>query len=954
MSLSGVITTTQQKVTGTIRGTLDPNSTGKVAPYGFIYENTVNGDAYIKQGSGSLNWNKIIAGYGIETTLTGGSGNLATANAIKVYADSLIPELNALVYKGVIDCSSNPNYPAANCGWVYEISVAGKIGGVSGKVVEVKDIILCNQDNTPTGDESLVGAYWDAIQTNIDGAVTGPASSTINGIPSFSTVLGKTIQDSGYIAQDASISQKGFIQLSNLYSGTSQLLATTEKALSDGLNTKENSFSKGSVLAGSSKLSVLNGTSVLHTNNTTVDVIEKNIIHQNLSGRGTHTHGQIDTHIDGTSDFHSALVITSTPSGSLNSASVQNALYELALETDRIPNSSAGVWTSPTVTGGSGTITIGSGEYLLYSSSAYDETTLTKYTIAGGTFSVPADSTIHYIVADYNNGVPITKIISDVTTINQANIVPILTVYNLLSTVLYLFWDNMAKGLANKLSHRFVKTERFKIQPGGLVLNEQATRLINITGGYVWFGGCYTTLQTVNSGVSGEYIAFYYHVGGVWTRTTGTQYNNTQYDDGTNLQTLLPNKYTVNWVYRGFSEDPINIVNRPVVVLGMGNYTLAEAISSNPPPNLPPVMSNFTMLVGRIIVKKDSNTSAQIDTLESDNLGFSSITIHNGLSELQGGTIDQYYHLTESEHIVTTQVSSSTLSGILTPTDWNTFNNKQDIINSGNLTGTENQITVSNGTGVVIGAGTLLSLPQDIATISEPIFNRVTLTATPFSDTDASTKKYVDDMFPVQETNLFFNDVSTLNSSSTKHGFLPRLSDNNNQFLNGQGNWTTPSGTASNSYSLTSFTGQTSVNVLHNFGTYPIVQVFLDTGAVEIPYSITHNTVYDFTVLFTTSTNGSIIASVGSPQPQSLSTITNDYSILTSDRILYVTSADKLLTLPTAIGNSGREYVIDNASPGDIFLSGSLGQLIENENLQTIPPSSAINIYSNGSTWRIY
>ena len=57
---------------------------------------------------------------------------VASQKAVKTYADGLIAAANALVYKGTIDCSGNPDYPAADCGWLYVVSVAGKIGGASG------------------------------------------------------------------------------------------------------------------------------------------------------------------------------------------------------------------------------------------------------------------------------------------------------------------------------------------------------------------------------------------------------------------------------------------------------------------------------------------------------------------------------------------------------------------------------------------------------------------------------------------------------------------------------------------------------------------------------------------------------------------------------------------------------------------------------------------------------
>lgn len=105
------------------------------------------------------------------------------------------------------------------------------------------------------------------------------------------------------------------------------------------------------------------------------------------------------------------------------------------------------------------------------------------------------------------------------------------------------------------------------------------------------------------------------------------------------------------------------------------------------------------------------------------------------------------------------------------------------------------------------------------------------------------------------DENLVFSDVTTNNATTLVHGFLPKLSGSSNEFLDGTGNWSTP-----NNYLNTSFTNQTSVNINHQFGVYPIVQVIV-SGNVYIPFSITHNSVNDFTVSFTSSTSGNIIAS---------------------------------------------------------------------------------------------
>ena len=96
----------------------------------------------------------------------------------KTYVDGILGDNNALIYQGVIDCSTNPNYPAADAGHLYVVSVAGLIGGASGVAVEAGDWLLCNTDSSASGDHATVGSNWDIVQKNLDQAVTGPASST--------------------------------------------------------------------------------------------------------------------------------------------------------------------------------------------------------------------------------------------------------------------------------------------------------------------------------------------------------------------------------------------------------------------------------------------------------------------------------------------------------------------------------------------------------------------------------------------------------------------------------------------------------------------------------------------------------------------------------------------------------------------------------------------------------
>lgn len=82
--------------------------------------------------------------------------------------------------KGATDCSANPNYPAALNGDVYLVSVAGKIGGASGKVVSVGDLYIAFADNAG-GTEASVGTSWSVVNGNIAYDPVNKAGDTMSG-----------------------------------------------------------------------------------------------------------------------------------------------------------------------------------------------------------------------------------------------------------------------------------------------------------------------------------------------------------------------------------------------------------------------------------------------------------------------------------------------------------------------------------------------------------------------------------------------------------------------------------------------------------------------------------------------------------------------------------------------------------------------------------------------------
>jgi hypothetical protein len=107
------------------------------------------------------------------------------------------------------------------------------------------------------------------------------------------------------------------------------------------------------------------------------------------------------------------------------------------------------------------------------------------------------------------------------------------------------------------------------------------------------------------------------------------------------------NKYRTSWVFlelarTGTGDDELS------VVLGQNQWnTLLEAQNEAVPTNLPQPIIDMGVLVGRVIVQK--GTVVQVDSAFKQTYALSAATDHNQLTNLQGGTASEYYHLTAAE-----------------------------------------------------------------------------------------------------------------------------------------------------------------------------------------------------------------------------------------------------------------------------------------------------------------
>lgn len=267
----------------------------------------------------------------------------------------------------------------------------------------------------------------------------------------------------------------------------------------------------------------------------------------------------------------------------------------------------SGIITYPTVTdNGNGTITFAGGVFNFYADGEA-ALPLASYTGVAQTVT-PVNNSTNYICARLTGTTPnivMEYYLANKVDITYQDIIPVLSIFRQGNFISKLPWNDTAKGTASKELKRLTDTDRFS-RESGLGISEVTGRLIQIGLGVVWFALTPISLAELLSSTAPTWQ--FYHSSSNWVYTAVTQYNNTQYDNGTALATLDAGKYNVNWIYRDIGTDQIYLV------LGSAEYTKAQAESSIPPNVLPSLISSQALLIGRIIVLNGATTAYKVQS----------------------------------------------------------------------------------------------------------------------------------------------------------------------------------------------------------------------------------------------------------------------------------------------------------------------------------------------------
>jgi hypothetical protein len=401
--------------------------------------------------------------------------------------------------------------------------------------------------------------------------------------------------------------------------------------------------------------------------------------------------------VTGLTNFNSGLTSNSITATTISATTYLN-----------VPNYNAGLLNNSDqwINNNDGTVTLPSTYVSLYNQISYPSIP-NVFLITSGTsgteFPSLSNNDTNYIVVDYNGGNPTWDILTDNSTINGETIVLTHIIYRANNFLHVLDFGNEGIALPNKINDRIVAVDRFGRESGFSLGLSGSTGIVTLTGGIAWNGTNRQTLVPVNS--QDDIFFQSYHTGGIWTYTTSANtLNNLYYDNGTNPVLATSGKYLVNWYFRG---QEIN--DHLYEVWGNDEYDNVSEAQLSTEPNLPELITSHAFLTGRIIVQVSATTgvveSAFVQVFQP-----STVQAHNDLTGIQGGSINEYYHLTSSQYNNLSSFKNIQINGVTqfsstTLTDSLNFSG----INVNILSGAGNTLIFSAGTGGGGGGGTTVT-----------------------------------------------------------------------------------------------------------------------------------------------------------------------------------------------------------------------------------------------------
>lgn len=301
---------------------------------------------------------------------------------------------------------------------------------------------------------------------------------------------------------------------------------------------------------------------------------------------------------------------------------------------------SAGVIAGGVITdGGSGTIDVSDVKGVVKTTNSEIGANV-YFDLTGLTAQALTDNSTNYIAVDYNAGTPqfvvgVTNTANGRTIFNLGKIYREGTSLDIIDSGLNIY------DFSKRVQQHHIEESGLHFTSGAVV-GETGERYITVTAGVMYAGLNRIITDAVDTSGADTYELYYND--GAWQEASASQIDNLQYNNfGVGLATLGNNQYGIFWVYKGTNSTTF-------VVYGQDSYLLSSAEAAQPPASLPDHISGFGELRAKIIVQKSGTNFTEIQSVEDVDFTSSVASNHNELANIQGGTADEYYHLTSARH----------------------------------------------------------------------------------------------------------------------------------------------------------------------------------------------------------------------------------------------------------------------------------------------------------------
>lgn len=344
-----------------------------------------------------------------------------------------------------------------------------------------------------------------------------------------------------------------------------------------------------------------------------------------------------------------------------------------------------------------------------------DVSTLQFANFDAATLAIPNDSVTRFIGVERNGGYP--HVIQKTTnTWNMDTEFPLGYAANAGGT-LFPFYNPFKVGdpITNIIQRFDAQSAIIRSAAGGLILGNTPTRTATLTAGVAWARLNDYPVSAKNSGTQ-TLISIRPNPASPppLILTPGlTQWPNTQYLSGTTLTTMTNNRWANLWFFVNIGTGAWGFA------YGTAEYlNSSQAAQEGVPAYLTENFLLSNLLVGRYIFEK-SNDTPIVESAFTRTFSTQAISNHNQLSGLQGGQLNEYYHLTAAQWNALTGASttaqffrggttpswSNTLEGPLN-LSLGTYSATAAMAISGDLTSAARNVTLANintGTSSSIG-----------------------------------------------------------------------------------------------------------------------------------------------------------------------------------------------------------------------------------------------------------